>query len=65
MKIDQDLYELAQHLEKIKGKETTFSGGFSGRFINTKKRIDDPWPEVLCMGLFFLSQERFPHIACF
>jgi uncharacterized paraquat-inducible protein A len=43
MKTDQDLYELAQHLEKIKGKETQFSLGFSGRLISTKKRLDDPW----------------------
>ena len=43
MKTDQDLYELAQHLEIIKGKETQFSLGFSGRLVSTKKRLDDPW----------------------
>jgi len=43
MKPDQDLYELAQHLEKIKGKETQFSLGLSGRLVSTKKRLDDPW----------------------
>ena len=43
MKNTQDLYELAQHLENIKGKKTTFSLGFSGRLISTRKRIDDPW----------------------
>jgi len=43
MKGTQDLYELALHLEKIKGKETHFSLGFSGRLIQTRKRIDEPW----------------------
>lgn len=43
MKDTQDLYELALHLEKLKGKETQFSLGFSGRLIQTRKRIDEPW----------------------